>query len=196
MRLPPNLTFSVFCWPGPGSALPCCFVMRSIAISVSHPFILKIGWKKTNISAIFPLPHQPFSPGFLCSFCTCHSDRVSVPVGCSVKLSGLGADQVTVSVLFNRYLQVIFRAFGSCCAQLQSPHYLQWFVRANRASHALILIFNTTKASHFPTDYPHFKLRWRKSWWHMVGMIISGRITEWACTSGVGNKGHVEGKEG
>lgn len=119
--LPHNLPLSIFYWPGPGSALPHCFTMRSITIPVLHPFVHNIGQKKTSLP--FPLSYTSHSvlPCWVHSvLCTCHSDRDSVSVGCSVKQNGLEAEQITASMLFNGYLQVILCAFGSCCVWLQS----------------------------------------------------------------------------
>lgn len=99
-----------------GSALLRCFVMRSITIPVLRPFVHNIGQKATLLP--FPLSCTSCSvlPCWLHSvLCTCHSDRDSVSVGCSVKQNGLGADQITASMLFNRYLQVMLCAFDSCC---------------------------------------------------------------------------------
>lgn len=121
-----------------------------------------------NISAISPLPHQLFSLAFLGSFCALYLSfwqRLSVcRMFCETKWSGSRLS--TASVLFIWYLQVIFHAFDFCCEWLAVSTLFSIIWEGKRlkgASSALIL--NTAKASHFPTDYPHFKMGWGKSCW-------------------------------
>lgn len=198
LRLPSDLTLSVFHWPGPGSALPCCVVMRSITISASYSFRLKLGRKKTPLPS--PLSHTscsvlPFWVHFV--LCTCHSDRDSVSVGCSVKQNGLGADWV----LHLCCLSGTFKWFSTrsifAVSDLQSPPYFQLFGRAKDLKElALHWFWIPPKRVISLLIIPILKWGGEKVVDVRVGMIISGRITEWICSLGVENKGHVEGKEG